>query len=540
MRIPTTRELGLPEKFERWRPVQEEGVTTLSRYHAVKRHKALCSPTGSGKSGTFVGHAVISREPTAIVTLTKGLQDQYARDFKDMGMVDLRGRDNYPCTYKDDYTCEQGYAANCPYRGTGMCPSDAQRMKAALSSLVVMNYKMWTSNRKFGLGLDHFTQVIFDEAHAIPEALADAMQVKLQPHEIEEDLGVDFPAKPLDMRVWRPWAIEAKAIADKRFNDLRLKLQDTAQPRPSWVREFIHFKNLVRRLGVIITASPDNWVVDTLSGDESGYVFDPIWPGRYAESCMFFKVPHIVYGSATMRRKTLHISGIGIGSYEKLTHDRQGYETMAETENYVFQEFDSDFDPADCPTYFIPAQYVDNKHPDNTILFLRMDQYIGTRLDRKGIIHTISHDRRAELVARSMWREFMIYNQRGEVTSAKIEEFLEAPPPRLLVSPSISTGYDFPGAACEYSITAKIPFDPPSRISSARRENDPEYAPYKALQAMIQMDGRHKRYRGDRGESAIFDMNMRWFWPKFRYLAPRSYRSTYKEVTIIPPPLPKL
>jgi Rad3-related DNA helicase len=81
----------------------------------------VCAPTGWGKSPVIVADALRSGEPSAIVTATRGLQDQYLNDFKSIGMVDLRGRNNYACGMKEGYTCEDGYSARCVYKGTPMC-----------------------------------------------------------------------------------------------------------------------------------------------------------------------------------------------------------------------------------------------------------------------------------------------------------------------------------------------------------------------------------------------------------------------------------
>src|SRR5574343_448685 len=113
-----------------------------------------------GKSAVVVAYALITKKPTAIVTDSRTLQDQYMGDFESVGMVDLRGRRNYACPLKPDYTCEEGRVARCPYHGQIACSLSQAEFRAASSSLVITNYDKCTSARRFGTGLAHIQQGI--------------------------------------------------------------------------------------------------------------------------------------------------------------------------------------------------------------------------------------------------------------------------------------------------------------------------------------------------------------------------------------------
>src|ERR1035441_4419870 len=209
MKVPTPQECGLPPKFTKWRACQEEMLYLLRTTQS--RHVAICGPTGSGKSAVYVADALLSGEPTCIVTATRGLQDQLFEDFASIGLVDIRGRSNYQCQCKPedpDYTCEQGYVSRCPYKDTVACPSTQAEIRAATSYLVVTNYAKWTASKVYGRGMDHFKRVVFDEGHNCPSALAQAMQVILNHREVEDGLGIDFPGgtDAEEMLVWKQWA----------------------------------------------------------------------------------------------------------------------------------------------------------------------------------------------------------------------------------------------------------------------------------------------------------------------------------------------
>lgn len=518
MRLPTPQQLGLPDKFERWRPVQESALEFLFR--STKRVKAPCLPTGSGKTAVYVGYTLATGQPTCFVTQDRGLQDQILAEFQDVGMVDIRGRRNYPCGLKDDYTCEEGYATRCPFKGTVQCPSSQAEMRAATSSLVVTNYDKWTSARKFGQGMSHFKQVVFDEGHETHAAVARTMQVVLNYREIS-GLGMEFPSpsQAEEFVNWKPWSAEARTKAEEALLAAKYRLEQVGPKPASWVKHYTHMRHLCKRLATIATASPENWVVDEVA---DGYQFDPIRPGQYAESTLLLHVPNVVIVSATLRPKALHMIGVG-------------------ATNFDFKEFPSDFDPARCPFYYVPTMRVGVRTKDWSPLWVRLDQIAAKRQDRKGIVHTISYANRNTILDRSRFAGMMMVNEKGEATTEVVEDFKQSPPGTILVSPSVGAGYDFPLRDCEWQFICKIPFpDGRSKITQARQEDDKEYGPYQAITKLVQIAGRPMRMKRDQCENFIGDDHLTWFLPRYGHLAPRSFHQTFRQETVLPQPPPKL
>lgn len=521
MKIPTPHELGLPEKFDRWRPSQEEALHYL--LNSQKRMKAVSAPTGFGKTAVYVAYALITKEPTCIVTDSRALQDQLMEDFSSVGLTDIRGRRNYPCDLKPDYTCEEGYNARCPYRGTIACPSSQAEMRAATSSLVVTNYAKWTAAKKYGQGMQHFKQVIFDEGHEAPNALAAAKQVVLNHRERERHLGMDAPSQADNMAAWKLWAVEARDVADDLYKRAYERIKGVADPQPSHVRHFLHMRNLCRRLATLATAKPADWVVEEVfAGPESkGFQFDPVRPGRYAESALMFNIPSVVVISATLRPKTLFMLGQGKDTFD-------------------FKEFMSDFPPERNPIYWVPTMRVDKRAGDLSMLWVRLDQIASKRQDRKGIVHTVSYSRRDEIVTRSRFGPQMFLNERGDAPTEMVLAFKGANDGAILVSPSVGQGFDFPGAECEWQFLCKVPFPPPSKVLKARTQDDPEYPYYLAMQKMVQTFGRGMRSRGDQCENFIADDHIEWFLNRYGHLAPRSFHNFFRRVTVLPQPPERL
>jgi Rad3-related DNA helicase len=370
------------------------------------------------------------------------------------------------------------------------------------------------------MGMDHFEQVIFEEAHSAYDALSDAVQVVLHHREIEKDLQMDFlkGADAADFGKWKVWASIARVKAEAIMASTQERIKAVATPKAAWLKQFTHMRNLSRRLGTLSLASSKDWVSEEI---DAGWQFDPIFPGKYSEASLFMRMPRVILVSATIRPKTMYMLGV--------SKDR-----------FDFVEYDSDFDPARCPIYYKPTMPMDYRHPDTRPMWILHDQFAGRRQDRKGLVHTISYARQEEVRQYSQFAANMLINPKGEAPTSLIETFLHSDPGTELVSPSITTGYDFPGAHAEWQMITKIPFDPPSKIMKAREQVDKEYRSHRAAQKLQQMAGRLMRSKKDRGETIMGDDHLDWFVPRYGHLFSKSFHKFYKKVGTVPPPPEKL
>jgi Rad3-related DNA helicase len=522
LRVPSPQEIGLPERFEKWRPEQEDCLRML--LSRTDRVKAPAAPVGFGKTVVAVAYALLTRRTTCFVTESRGLQDQYYETFKDCGMVDLRGRRNYECHMRPDYTCQEGYVAGCPHKGSMSCPSSLAETRAATSRLVVTNYDKWTSSGKFGRGMDHFEQVIFDEGHEAPAAVERAMSITLHYKEVEDGLGIDFPAGADEMVNWQPWGRVARIECQEQYLAAKTKLE---AGDAKLAKQVLHLRHLLKRLTTVTTANPRHWIVDSV---KDGYQFDPIRAGRYAESVLLLKVPHVVIMSGTLRPKTMYMLGLP-------------------KEAFHFVEYESTFDRSRCPIYYIPTMRVDKNAHDLTPLWIKLDQIAGRRQDRRGIVHPISYFRQQEVVASSRFSNRMYLGAKGQGAGEIVEQFRQSPVAgSILVTPAIAAGYDFSMDAAEWQFICKIPFpDGRSKILKARQEDDKEYGAAQAANKLQQMAGRIMRQKEDQGETFICDEHMDWFYEnargqsgRFKHLFSKTFKKFFKRVEMLPAPLPKL
>ena len=232
--------------------------------------------------------------------------------------------------------------------------------------------------------------------------------------------------------------------------------------------------------------------------------------------------------SATLRPKTLGLLGVGKGEYE-------------------FHEWARVFPGNRHPIYLCPARTsrgkeirIDRRTSDEDELAWVewIDRIIDGRLDRKGLIQTVSYLRQQYLLEHSRHAGIMLGNTNEPDSESAVEiaeEFRAREAPAILVSPSFTVGWDFPMRQCEYVIVCKVPFKPSQgKVGKAREARDPQYSAYLTMQDLIQGAGRAMRAENDRCEIFCCDSHLGWFMAKNKNLSPDWFAKAIRKVTEIP------
>jgi Rad3-related DNA helicase len=530
--------IGLPKKYTSWRPYQAEAVyKTLEDEH---RFTPINAPTGLGKSMVGLGVALVEKVRAVYLTATKALQDQIMRE--DCGIKLIKGRNNYRCVGTQGiYSCEE-YSRDCrakicPIHGpknpectvatcdawAGECPYKQAYQEAILGDLVVTNYSYWVQVNRFAAGLGAVGMLICDEAHSLPEELCGLMSTTITP----EDLMVLDSTQPEYDNIthaWKEWgdAVVTRALAE----DWMGKALHRAQISEHGSRDYVRARNrleMVLRKVQVVRGIEGHWIVEPV---RDGWQFDPVWPFQHTERWLWCGVPKVVLMSATLTPKTMGLLGIA-------------------KDKYRFQSYPYVFPRRNAPVYQIDSAHVSyNMKPANKTRWLGMiAQALKRRTDRKGIVHTVSYDRRNEILNYLSERhpdlvKFCMTHEPRE-TAEVIRQFKASKEPRWLLSPSITTGHDFPDEQCEFVIWTKLPFpSSQSQVMKARQKEDKQYAGYLMIQELIQGAGRGMRSGSDYCETLIMDNNWRWVSRRFAHMIPDWFTVQYRDT--IPPPPPRL
>jgi len=514
-KIPTPIEFGLPPKFQDWYPNQWEILQQMLQ-NKTRFFTGVIS-TGSGKSLLYMALAQLSGCRTAILTSTKGLQTQLMLDFSSLGLVDVRGKNAYLCPLETDNTpCSEGLCITgfqCPLRFNETCPYYSALAKATRSKLVVTNYYFWMYNHTYGEGIGNFDMLILDEAHNLPQTVADFLTITIQKdHPVTSCFLPSTLPRSLDS--WQNWAKRIILDIDKEIDYLKQSSMTFGGRIPPFQRVNLASLLAFRTKILQIPELNNNWILE-----ESDKViqFAPKWTQSYCESVLFRGIKNVVLVSATVCAKTISLLGIP----KKLN---------------TIKEYPSTFPVENRRLWHIPTIKMNylNTTEELKQWVSRIDQILDSRPDRKGIIHTVSYKRRDILLKYTRHMDRMISHSYKDVEQT-VETFKNSSEPLVLVSPSISTGYDFPLDTCRFQIIGKIAYpDMSSKILKARLETDPDYAAYLAAQMLVQAVGRAVRSPDDWCENFILDDNIGQLLDRFKDFFPKWFRTAVRKSATIP------
>jgi Rad3-related DNA helicase len=423
-------DVGFLPKFKSWRPGQLKAIDR--GLQSDKRFIAHSMPVGEGKSGYYILHALLASKRACVLTSSKALETQAIDDFSCVGLVDMRGRNNYHCVVSECGSCEEGQYFKCD---PNECEYEQARTRMLNAPLVVSNYQYYMLSNRYGRGMGDFDMLILDEAHAAPDEVCSAASLDISYAEANK-AGTRLPREGAEMPAWWEWAKQVAVVCIERLKDLKAEIDEIKQARgrvhPTTAKDLKFWTQMNEKCQAILASAikkqgednPPRWCV---SRSNQGYHLEPVWASHYAEDLLYRKIPKVILVSATMVPKTMALLGI----------------PKPEADYY---EYPSSFPPKSSPVYFFGAARIDHKtDPSQLSIWLsRIDNIIRRRLDRKGIIHCVSYDRGKYIVQNSELSEYMIFPTSGKETQACVDDFNSSEAPVYLVSPAITTGLDFP------------------------------------------------------------------------------------------------
>jgi|SRR5579859_1066569 len=513
----TPQSLGFPPQFEHFRAAQEEAIE-----HALtseKRFIGIGAPPGVGKSGCAYALSRLLGGRTAILTANLGLARQYM-EAGFPGMVEIKGRANYPCW--EGGTCEDGGRLGCGDKEG--CPYLGAFRSQQESDIILTNYAYWLAVHDKAQGVRPPDTLICDEAGECHEWLSRALDFHIGEREVRE-AGVKLSPLPGEDTVeWSKLWQTLLPAAEGHLTRIKARTSVSVEKR---LRDLRHAESFVERCEKLIRLDHD-WVITREDGTDDGRLwhFECIWPGRYKEK-LFRGIERVILMSATLRPKTLSLLGI-------------------KRDECDFREWPRQFPAANGPVVWVPTARMTHRMSgeDEAIWLRRIGEIFKWGSDRKGLVHTVSYLRAKQIASSINGNHGIPVFVNGAAdpessTARQVYERFMASDRGVLVSPSFSTGWDFPRQAAEWQIIAKIAFpDTRSKLMQARMERDPDYANYLAAQDLVQGSGRIVRSETDRGTSICIDDNISWFTRVASEHMPRWFKIRREEE--LPKPLPKL
>jgi ATP-dependent DNA helicase DinG len=515
------------------RPTQTAtfGAVAKSRIEN-KRFTIAELPTGTGKSACSIAVADYSRRLTSkdltkspgayILTSQKTLQQQLMNDFSKLGLVELKGKNNYGCIGAPSPTDCETYSSVSGKTCDG-CPYRVAKETFSQSPMGVTNYSYMAHERLFSSELPEREYLICDEGHNIEKEILNLVDIRITPGRCEE-MGV-FEKPPFEAgqeTAVISW-LDTKLLPPLRTLILELRTQininesvpgSDAHQNAELKKKYSALNGFLGRIEMFTeTKSPDEWV--TWTDEDSNLLIKPLTGSMFADDFLFNGAKSVVIMSATILDFNTFRRNLGIAKEDSVCM-RVASEFPVENRKIVFW-----------PTGSMSYKDISATLP---IMAVRIENLLKNRFGTvKGIIHTHTYKIAEKIVehlrsAGIGMRVITHTNLPGDRERAIIQHYAD-PGPSVLISPSMTEGLDLKDDLSRFQIICKVPYPYIDPYTKVRMERDPDWYQLQTALPLIQASGRSNRSMDDWATTVILDSNFGTFLSRNEQILPKWWRA---------------
>lgn len=492
-------DIGLPSRFEKFRPHQEDIITSA----ANDDHKCflLDLPTGTGKTVIGVGVQRLLKKQAVYLVSTKQLQDQIVSEFP--GIVGcVMGRNNYTCRKHPmefpEISCEDctnSESNPCDYSGS--CNYKTAKRKAMSYPLVVLNYSYFLREANGVGGFSGRDIMIADEIDTVESELMSFIEFQVTERFcMEHQIPAPWEVKDIyGLIQWAENTYPAAVSILRDINDMIETIPEESGDRENLeiFRKSKRLDRFVNMLGMFIAESGDQWVFDiSENNDRVTWIARPIYVSGFGHHYLWRHVDRILGMSGTIMNPSALADAVGLPSP-------------------TYRAIPSPFPIKNRPIYYQPVANVVKKNMSVAlpVLCRKVTEIIRKYPDEKVLVHTVSY----------AIRDYLMQNLPQEVQNRiithdtvdrmrKLEAFKYSKQSLVMISPSFTRGVSLDGKQCRCIIVCKVPF---MNIGDAqvkkRMSQKGGYLWYHmaAAQTLVQMTGRAVRSNDDHADTFVLD-----------------------------------
>lgn len=523
------------------RPEQIRSISEIERHFAEgKRFVTLQAPVGSGKS--FVASSIAEKgvsdaQRSFVVTIQKALQDQYVDDLPPPLVESLKGRTNYPCSYKGDEhrDASRGFCRRIRKKGliteclkygtveqaTSMeLPPDAIRCdywrqikKTYDNPISLFNFHSFLYQQR----LDRFTKrdlLILDEAHQAENVLLQFIEISFS-DKVLRAIGVR-----LDLSLKTGEAVVAWIRKEGVAKKIKDALGDAAESEDAAENltpaETDQLKALLEKVANLERyLELTRWIVDVTEIPSEDDPLDrtrklrvrPLFISLFAKEILFSNAAKTLAMSATILDPKIWSRNLGV--------------SMAEL-GYI--DVPSNFPVKNRPIYLDYAGSMAFRDLDATLpkLYRKITDLMERHAGERGIIHAHSEQLVRKIVENVRSPRFVYLDQflkrdKTALLAAHAERF-----DSVIVASGMHEGIDLADDMGRFQLIAKIPWPGMNdAFVKARMEADGSFLPYQTALKLCQSVGRCVRHDSDHAETVILDSGFDGFMKRSSYLLPK-------------------
>jgi ATP-dependent DNA helicase DinG len=487
----------------------------------------LEGPTGFGKSPVDIACASHAKtlpgygsfqQGAYILTPQKTLAEQYMKDFSSMGLVELKGRANYPCSkwsqiMGEQVDCESGADLNesSGDEKCGNCPYSYDKDVFMSRPFGTTNFAYYLNETNHAGQLQNRNLLVLDEGHNTEDQILSLTDTEINQRRCEEygagklpifDAGDNEAVLRWLDNVFVPAALAHGGRLAKAFKDARDEDRLKVIKKQKALEKFLARVNMFRN-----AADPGEWFVwsdwKEFKGKFTGtgdLFIKPLTARLFADDMLFNKAQKVLITSATILDFETFMRNLGIA--------RDDAQTLA---------VDSEFPVENRPIFYRPVGSMSYRNKQATLpkMALEVEALLTRYIAKKGIIHTNSYEVNRYIVSYLMStshasRIITHDNTKGAREAAQAKHMMSKEA-TVLVSPSMTEGLDLKEDLSRFQIICKVPFPALDPYVTARKNRDENWYAWQTALKLVQATGRSVRSKTDRAHTYILDSDFSMF-----------------------------
>lgn len=562
--------------YETPRKEQSEAIEmAIDSIRNGNRYVILDLPTGIGKSSIGVTlarwaaiHLPSSDEEVlrggTFLTTQKILQNQYLRDFDNIGMKSLQSSKNYPCSFNPDETCFSAkrlmdlkgrdkkaeynnmmWRESCsPKSAACNCVYQQAKMSFLTSELAITSFAYFLNSKQ----MPKRQLLIIDEAHNIENQLMMYVETRIDRSFCENILNLQWPSETDDIHsdtdkaeqdrelfknwvlgVYYPRILEEEAKSRKiisKLNTLEYKLSE-AKDIIRAAENVIEAAEKIKAFASDYVNNESNWVPQIelkWKEDKNGkksisnryLVYKTVDISSYANTLLYSKGNYVICLSATILNAPAFAASVGIAS-----------------EKFSSLSKNSPFPIENRMTYLMGCGSMGFKDKEETLpkVIKTIEEILEDHKGDKGIIHTHTYSN-AQYIKNNINKKYLkrLLFHGADDRDLILEQHCERTDnDTVIISPSMAEGVDLKDDLSRFQVIMKVPYpylgDP---LVKRKMELNKTWYPYQAVKTLCQMLGRSIRNENDKAETYILDSGFANFYRQNRKLFPDWFSEAYR------------